>query len=469
MPIKGSNGEEPVKNWNDDDWSDIIDFVPYSRFAHVVPEMTVYQDSLYIIWQTNSTIFSNGTDYDIVMTSYNGNSWSDIIEVTSLNDLYNDSHPTLAVFENELHIAWSTSKPISSGSEIDILYRNYDGKRWSNISQLTDFNDGKENNYPKLTVFKDNLYLVWISRFLPTNEGRFLARKFDGNVWNDLIEISPYHFGLKRYFDLTIFNEHLYFIWGITDFKNDDDERIFVRGYDGRSFGKVFEISINESDPFPGGHMGSCTPKLISYNNILYAVWYTDRHIIDNGDEFRDGDLLMTVFNGSGWTQPKIISPGNDFGLDSNPSLLIYNNQLNLIFNTNDNTIISGSNVSIVIRSYNGKNWGEYFELTDINDSTYNGLAKAIVFKGEIYVLWYTANRLKDNNWEYGLKMITTNPNGIVEPLFPVDIEDENNKVEDKDNNDKINFELTLNIVLIIFILIVVILIIIIIGKRNKK
>jgi hypothetical protein len=97
------------------------------------------QNHLYIFW-TGYKNYNGDNDRDIFYVEYNGNTWSQIQDVT--NDLrpgYNHFNPVVAIDSNDkIHIAYATTDP--SGYYM-IHYRQFDGTDWSEETRISDNKD----------------------------------------------------------------------------------------------------------------------------------------------------------------------------------------------------------------------------------------------------------------------------------------------------------------------------------------
>jgi hypothetical protein len=89
-----------------------------------------YDNKLFSIGTTWDPKYTSGTDRDIVMESYNGSSWDNMIEISykhdeSSNSEGYDNDPFIYVFNNRLYAIWQTISSITStGDDLDIIIKD---------------------------------------------------------------------------------------------------------------------------------------------------------------------------------------------------------------------------------------------------------------------------------------------------------------------------------------------------------
>ena len=138
------------------------------------PRVAVHADKLYCTWQSADPIGKDGTDYDIMLGSFDGTSWSMAEEVNRHNDRGNDITPDVKTHEGKLYVTWTSNDTgINDGGEdFDIMLRCYDGKNWSGIEQVSPYGDNGtiggdhnvgDDNTPFLGSWAHKLYCIWIT------------------------------------------------------------------------------------------------------------------------------------------------------------------------------------------------------------------------------------------------------------------------------------------------------------------
>jgi hypothetical protein len=138
------------------------------------PRVAVHADRLWCTWQSADPIGKDGNDYDIMLASFDGTSWSFPEEVNRHNDRGNDVQPDVRSHEGKLYVTWTSNDTgINDGGEdFDIMLRCYDGKNWSSIEQVSPYGDNGtitgdhnpgDDNTPFLGSYAHKLYCTWIT------------------------------------------------------------------------------------------------------------------------------------------------------------------------------------------------------------------------------------------------------------------------------------------------------------------
>lgn len=299
------------------------------------PQLVVYNDKLYVLWETNDDLISHGEDWDIVLWCY-GCEIGNIAEVTDSNDSANDCNSQMTVYNNKLCIVWQ--------SDNDIITRNYNAtigsinnsNAWSNIENIT---SSESNDYaPQISVYLNNLWILWVTEDENISSGSDsdIVMKYE----NEIIELTPENDNMvDQHPRMTVYNNELYVIWQtnnpeITDGEDDD---IVIRSYNASSgLGNIFEVTSNEGSDFgpqvtvddkiyiawlsnskdlmmrsyDGNAFGSsvCVKSmeqgvvlitktcvsLCVYNDNLYIIWQTKDETISDGE---DWDIMVRSYN----------------------------------------------------------------------------------------------------------------------------------------------------------------------------
>ncbi|MBA3045380.1 MAG: hypothetical protein KKH41_02450 [Candidatus Thermoplasmatota archaeon] len=124
------------------------------------PSSIVYDGKLYVFWASNTAEAPFGTDFDITYTTYDGNSWSQNVVLTP-SDTGNDHTPQPYVFNGELYLFWSSSNSaITGGTDADIVVSTFNGWSWSAPMSLTS-GFGSTGDYNPFPVVSGLLYVFF--------------------------------------------------------------------------------------------------------------------------------------------------------------------------------------------------------------------------------------------------------------------------------------------------------------------
>ncbi len=376
------------------------------------PTMVEFDSELYVIWATWGDEFSTGSDWDIVYRTYDGNSWSGICEITYTSDTKNDSSPYAIVFNNKLYVTWISNDPgIANGTDWDVVIRSFDGGNWSNISEVTYPDDTGPTMFdflPQMEVFDGSLFVIWQTEADSISTGTdsdIVYRKYDEVTWGSIEELTlSSNTESDRFPTLEVFNNRLYAIWNTydTSISNGIDGDIVYRFYDGFSWSNTVEISNTSDELF----YHDTSPDAIVHNNQLWIIWRNNDGIClrtydglewsnitvcsySNGAWFyqpliveynydvyivhevqattpANSNIALINYNGSSWSEYGNISGDSLNGTDDLPCLQVYNGKLYISWHTNDSTLADGTDFDIVIRDY------------DSMSPTFSGLNNAI-------------------------------------------------------------------------------------------
>ncbi len=340
-------------------WGPIFNLTPtdnsQDHFGHAndYPKMVNYSGRAYVVWQSGDDSQKpaprNTTDSDILMRSFDGGNWSDVVMV---NDAPPDDvewqcfHPAAIPFKGQLFIAY----PRASEFSTDIIVRNFDGVLGPEETVSVP-SQSVRCDWPFLTVFKDVLYLIWEVDDINAGQTRIYMSSDPGGGWSTPVSIYT----------------------------------VPIEG-----FRDVFPKLVEYQDPATG-------------NDELWAVWRT---LDGEGAVMKapgDMDILMRRVDGgpSGPYYP--VSPVNDRGDDTRPNAIAHAGRVYLIWATNDESTSDGSDYDIVMRSFDGQNLsivqslsvpGDRCETVSIDTEPHNlgddEFPSVATYRGRLFALWET-------------------------------------------------------------------------------
>ena len=150
-----------------------VDKSPVPR-QNLNARMGVYQDRLYCVWQSLDTIAKSSSNYDIMMSSCDGGTWSYAEQVNRPNDEGQDKFPDVKSNAGILYIVWSSddNKTTDEQHDTDIMIRSFDGQKWGQATLVSPFNDNGtisgdhnpgDDDTPALLSWENRLYCTWIT------------------------------------------------------------------------------------------------------------------------------------------------------------------------------------------------------------------------------------------------------------------------------------------------------------------
>ena len=374
----------------------------------MMPNICTYRDELWLVWQSTSDEITSGTDQDIVVKSFNGETWGNEKELSSKDNIGADTTPVSIVFNNKLYVAWATNDVTdSTGSDWDIVMRYHDGTGWGGVMEITDVSDSGDDYHPQLCEYQGKLYLAWQTWDNNTSDGAdadIVMKAFDGTSWASVAKPMIGDEGNDNSPQLQVFNDLMYLVWSTDDKAgNGTDFDILSRSFDGNQWNPATELT-SASDSGDDYH-----PYTKVMAGKLYVIWQTADDTIATG---KDDDIVMRNYDGKDWSDILEITSSDMLGhkdseSDAFPLLMDYGSRIFTIWQTNDPVTSYGNDWDIVLLFHNGDKWSKTIELTLADDAGNDGGIyatgmDAVVFDDKMYVIWQTKdNKIStDGDWD---------------------------------------------------------------------
>ncbi len=360
--------------------------LPNDSGADKFPNLAIYDNKLYIAWSSmdrdiTSPTALNESDYDIVIRSFDGRNWSEIVELSpqaietksntgEAEGQEDDYYPNIIAYKNKLYVFWVHNILYEDEPSI-IQMRYYNGVQWSNVINFSyggrgdgiiynnklyyaytggeeyhnysflirafdgtswaepEIIDSTECGIPNLEINKkdNSLYVCW------GNIENISMKRFNGKDWDDKIVVDEQgqnYWDDESYYgpEICFFNNSGNIIWS-------DLNSIKYKSFNGTDLSKIILLNVTPYDKT------KYNPKLIEFRNKLYAGW-------DRGKGF-PRQILLRSLDGNTWDEVKRISPDTN-SRNSHLQLIEYNDVLYLAWQTNDPTISNGKDLDIVLR-----------------------------------------------------------------------------------------------------------------------
>jgi hypothetical protein len=237
------------------------------------PLVTVFKDRLIIAWRTNDPITAPGIDDDIVLRTYDGAAFSDIVEVSAEGDGQMDTDIHMAVVGDSLALTWSWNNRTVRTDDFDVLYREWDGTSFTTPVLTVSVVPERVDRYPKVAEADGDPFVVWESRPGPGSIGSntfVAARVRDSDDFSTLINVTRPDKPDNRQPDVVSVKGKAYILWESHDdsLTHGSDSDIVMCTYDGKKLSDVLEISHPRDGNIDEGAVVGCV-----FKGNLYAVW----------------------------------------------------------------------------------------------------------------------------------------------------------------------------------------------------
>ncbi|MEM2899872.1 MAG: hypothetical protein QXT63_03700, partial [Thermoplasmata archaeon] len=243
-------------SWSNDlnSWHEPIPVAPESNLSYDWTSTSiVYEGKIWVFWDAIAPDYTDGSGYNIVVRNFDGEVWSDITQISAWNDGENYELVQVEKYDNpvsgkcELWAAWGTARgPLDKRGD-DIFARFYDGEKWSSIIEISGENESRFDLYPQLAANDGILYIVWVS---------------GPQAISDDIPMNE-----------TI-NSTVYTTWG----------DIVFRFYDGYFWSETVELTDK------AGLDSASDPEIRVLNGSIYVIW---DYNWTNENGTRDGDIII--------------------------------------------------------------------------------------------------------------------------------------------------------------------------------
>src|SRR5262249_17079916 len=213
------------------------------------PALAVFNGRLYLAWSGPLDPFSPASG--IWWSSFDGTNWSPQQQHPQAGA---SSAPALAVYTNQLYLAWKGELDAAS-----IWWSSFDGTNWSPQQQHP---EAGTSTGPALAAYDNNLYLAWKGQ---VDAVGIWWSSFDGTNWSP--QQQHPEAGTNRVPAFAIFGGRLYLAW-----KGEYDATgIWASSFDGTNW------SPQQQVPQAGTSDG---PGVAAYNNNLYFAWKGERNAV---------------------------------------------------------------------------------------------------------------------------------------------------------------------------------------------
>ncbi len=257
-----------------DAWGPIVEVTPNDEGQDREPQVAVMGDRMVIVWRTNDPDKADGSDDDIVLRTFDGAAFSEIVPVSPDGDGTMDAKLDLAVVGGGLCIVWEWNNRTNDPSDWDVMYREWDGTSFIDPPVPLSVHPERVTKLPRIATLGEDPFVVWESR-PPTGETGAVAIRgcsvVDGSPGPMVNVTRPGSAAENVQPDVVSAGGKAYILWSSFDdsLTHGSDSDIVMREYDGEELGDVIEVSHPRDGPEVNeGFVTTCV-----FRDNIYAVW----------------------------------------------------------------------------------------------------------------------------------------------------------------------------------------------------
>lgn len=185
------------------------------------------------------------------------------------------------------------------------------------------------------------------------------------------------------------FKDRLYVAWQKENFTDSVKYFLGIRDFDGSQWSDpIYPSCVDMENPTRSGL--NLNPRLGADDNALYMAWTSNEANWTTGVD--DDVVFRFTEDGDTWSQVIEISGHYNDGLDKLPMVQPFRGRTWFLWETNDRLDSDGADMDIVMRPWDGRDFGQTIEVTPPGD-TYNDQQVQVASDGDLmYIMWMKAN-----------------------------------------------------------------------------
>jgi len=315
----GTDIEIFYANYTNNHWSNVTcisDLYGWNLGYSYNPKITADNfGNLHVVWFDGSTGDWGGDD-EIFYVNYTKNGWSN---ATCISDIYgwNDGgsfNPNIAVDSNgDLHVVWYDFTAGEWGSDSEIMYTKYTAEGWENATVISDDSSGWNNDSssnPSIVAVDGVVHVVWVDNTNGTwgTDTEIMYRQYTGSDWGNVTVISDdatnWNNGSSNHPEIAKDKSgNVYVVWeDNTDGVWGEDIEIM---YTKSTISGWLRPTVISDDISKWNNDSSQYPDIdIDNEGNIHVVW----HDYTNGEWGSDSEIMYKKHTVSGWSNISIVS-----------------------------------------------------------------------------------------------------------------------------------------------------------------
>ena len=252
-------------------WGPVTSVTPNHAGQDRHPSVAAFKGRLVVAW--TATDPAHPGDDDILMRTYDGAAFGEVIEVSAANNSARDWAVDMAVVGDRLALAWQWNNRTVRPDDYDTMYREWDGTGFTGPPVDLSVDPSRVDKGPRVAEVGGAPFVVWESAPSPgvpggiAVQGRSVGPKSPSGV----VAVTRPDAGSSNVQpDVVTANGTAYVFWSTNDdgVKHGSDMDVVYRSYDGERLGPVLEVSDPDDDGLNETYVTACL-----FEGNLYAAW----------------------------------------------------------------------------------------------------------------------------------------------------------------------------------------------------
>jgi hypothetical protein len=186
-----------------------------------------------------------------------------------------------------------------------------------------------------------------------------------------------------------VFKDRLYAVWQKENFTDSVKYFLGLRSFDGKRWTDTIYPSCSDMEN-PTRSELNLNPRLGADDGALYVAWTSTEPNWTTGAD--DDVVFRFTEDGETWSEVIEISGHYNDGLDKLPMVQPFKGRTWFLWESNDRLDTDGADMDIVMRPWDGREFGQTIEVTPPGD-TYNDHHIQVAADGDrMYMMWMKAN-----------------------------------------------------------------------------
>jgi hypothetical protein len=211
--------------------------------------------------------------------------------------------------------------------------------------------------------------------------------------------LEPYNLSLSTFDELfpqsISFKDNLYTVWQREDFNGSVKYFVTLKSFDGNRWTEPLYISSPDMTT-PVRSELNLNPRMGASEDALYVVWTCNEPNWTSGTD--DDVVFRFTEDGETWSEPIEVTGHYNNGLDKLARVIYLKGLMWFLWETNDPLDSDGSDMDIVMRSWDGNNFGPVVSVSKPGDIYNDHHVQVAADDENMYIMWMKKNYTSGTN-----------------------------------------------------------------------